>query len=167
MRTAKNVRSHRARLVAAGSVLLALTVATVLAGPPASAAIRPVAHGLAQPAAGGAGGGAIGNVCGTGYTLLAVFPIVRAGVTFGAVRIYYSSTTKNNCAATVHYAPYVGVKMDTYILLDDEITLLGPPADDGNYGSYAGPVYLYDPGHCIAWEGGINGIYIQGTGFCK
>jgi hypothetical protein len=124
---------------ASGSTPAASTVAAQAA--PAKAAPAKSAKAVAA---------AYNNACGTGYGVVNSAPIGSAGTVY----LTYSATTKKNCVVTVRTMSGAAVHMTASLGLG---THTRDVWDEGNYTTYAGPVYLSAPGQCVSWRGEIAG----------
>jgi hypothetical protein len=130
-----------AALLCAGAVLAPAAVAAT--GQPGT----PHAHSVrAAPSASAAYGGQ----CGTGYAVVNSAQIGSAGTVF----LTYSSATGDNCAVTVRAKPGAAVHMRAALGFEPNSDAV---VDDGQYTTYAGPVYLHAPGRCVTWRGEIAG----------
>lgn len=147
----------RTRLAAACA--MATAAATILLAGPASAAApqataTPAAHrpASAVPAATTKATPATSynGACGSGYSVIDQLPVS----TLGTVYLTYNSASGKNCVETLRADPGAATRMQAYIQLS------GVPgskvSDTGNYTTYAGPVYLHAPAHCIDWGGYIG-----------
>jgi hypothetical protein len=135
------------RRIATTAALAAVAVggATALAGP-ASAATQATYNG----------------VCGSGYTVIDQTPVSDLGTIF----ITWNGTTGKNCAVTVRNNP--GTAFPMGISLNTKTSQpTTPVTDEGQYTTYAGPVYVDARGVCITWEGHIQGITASGGGHCN
>ncbi|SCK51001.1 hypothetical protein [Streptomyces sp. WMMB 322] len=152
------MRSKSAALAAvtlfvAGTGLLATagaaSAATTATGATPGAATAGATAGAASPAPKAAYNGA----CGAGYSV-----VNSAGIAdLGTVFLTYNSRTGKNCVVTVRNAKDDPIHMaaSVRVLLDDEETR--PVVDEGEFTSYAGPVYVAEgAGHCIEWSGVIG-----------
>lgn len=115
------------------------------------------------PAASAAGYGCSGN-------LIDSYPLVTSNSSgypdgspsYGAVNLYYDSSSGNNCAATVANSNGgAGVYKDMMVsLFRCSGTSISSctyfKSDIGNYASYAGPASLYANGYCVMVSGSIN-----------
>lgn len=119
---------------------LALGVAVVVA-----AALPLVGASSAQAAS-------YNGVCGSSYGVIDAMSLPG----YGTVYLTYSSATGENCVVTIRDNPGTRLFMSAYI----ELSGTSPWIEDaGNYTTYAGPVYVSAPHHCIDWGGNINGVY--------
>lgn len=88
--------------------------------------------------------------CGSGYGQVNSAPIGTQGTVF----LTYNASNGKNCVVTKRNT--VGstkVYMFSYLYVPDT----GEGAvDQGQYYSYAGPVYAYGKGMCVDWAGGIT-----------
>ncbi|GGP90432.1 spore-associated protein A [Streptosporangium pseudovulgare] len=127
-RTGMNIRTKLAALAGAAMVSTCL----VASATPASAA----------------------GPCGGGYYQIDVYNISNlAGKTVGRTHLYYSRSTKKNCALTYATPAKRGYKA---VKLRRSGTLKWT-VDAGTFSEYAGPVYVSAPGKCIDIEGYIGG----------
>ena len=94
------------------------------------------------------------GVCGSGYS------VIDSAVlsTLGTVYLTYDSSSGYNCVVTVRANPGTAMEMSAAIRLTGNSTWI---IDEGNYTTYAGPVYLHAPGQCIDWAGSIAGTSVQ------
>ncbi|MEW2546901.1 spore-associated protein A [Streptomyces sp. NPDC047002] len=141
--------------VLAGLACTAVALAPVAGAAPSSgrAAAAPAASAHAVPAAAKsakAPATAYNNACGTGYGVVNSAPIGSAGTVY----LTYSATTKKNCVVTVRANPGSAVHMTASLGLGSHTRDV---VDEGNYTTYAGPVYLSAPGQCVSWRGEIAG----------
>lgn len=134
-------------LFAAGTGLMA-TAGSASAATTATGA-TPGAAAAASPAPKAAYNGA----CGAGYSV-----VNSAGIAdLGTVFLTYNSRNGKNCVVTVRNAKDDPVHMaaSVRVLLDDQET--EPVVDEGEFTTYAGPVYVEEgAGHCIEWSGVIG-----------
>ena len=105
------------------------------------------APGTVRPAA------AYNNACGSGYKVIDSLPIS----TLGTVFLTYNSSTGYNCIVTIRTNPGSAMPMEAGINLSGDGTTIRK--DSGDYGTYAGPVYIKATGHCIDWWGWIGSYY--------
>lgn len=94
---------------------------------------------------------AYNGACGAGYGV-----VNSAGIAdLGTVFLTYNSTTGKNCVVTVRNKTGDPVHMSASVRpLDTAET--PPEVDEGEYKSYAGPVYVKGRGFCIEWSGSIG-----------
>lgn len=90
------------------------------------------------------------GACGTGY---GVVNSAEIGVE-GTVYLTYSRATGDNCVVTIRNTPGKRVPMVAQLTVTSTSETA---ADNGNYTTYAGPVYLHAAGRCVNWYGAING----------
>ncbi|MFC7328674.1 spore-associated protein A [Marinactinospora rubrisoli] len=94
-----------------------------------------------------------GGQCGSGYVEVNRDHIGNLGTVF----LTYNSSNGNNCVVTIRNSPGAARPMMAAIARQSD------PAwyeiDEGNYTTYAGPVYRYARGECVTWGGAINGQY--------
>ncbi|MEV0264831.1 spore-associated protein A [Streptomyces sp. NPDC050617] len=140
----------RSILKAGAVAFAAASVSTVLAATTASAAPAASAD-PAPPVA------AYNGVCGKGYNVVNSAPIGSRGVVY----LTYSSATGKNCAVTIRNTAGAPVFVRTWV---GQSGGHGSPASDsGQYGTYAGPVYLAARGSCVDWGGEIDGVSVTTT----
>jgi hypothetical protein len=132
-------------VAAAGALLIGSTGGAV-AAPGENTRFRTASTGAVTPAT-------YNNACGAGYIVKETLPL-----TGGHVYLTYDSSNGYNCVVTVRNSPGAATHMIAAIRLS--YTESSPPGNwviqDGNYTTYAGPVYLHAPGHCIDWYGQIG-----------
>ncbi len=117
----------------------------------AVASLGVVATGGVAAAASGPGEAAYNGVCGKGYAVVNSAPVGDKGKVF----LTYSSATGKNCVVTVRAAAGAAVRMSAWVQVVEEHEST-PVVDAGNYGTYAGPVYLAAKGRCVNWGGAIQ-----------
>ena len=114
--------------------------------------------GLAMAAIVGLVGGnhqaAAAGECGSSYALNRTYPISNGTERTGTLELYYSNTTKKNCAinrcsGNCYQALYRSVSIR-------KSSSTAWTTDGGLYHTYAGPVYVYAPGSCIDAYGGVS-----------
>ncbi|MEU6577748.1 spore-associated protein A [Streptomyces sp. NPDC046805] len=91
------------------------------------------------------------GVCGSGYVVVNSAPIANVGTVY----LTYNSSTGKNCVVTKRNTTGSPIYMAAYL------NKVGDPEssaaiDEGNYTSYAGPVYKYARGVCVEWGGVIG-----------
>lgn len=92
--------------------------------------------------------------CGGSYYQIDVYNISNSsGKTVGRTHLYYSRSTKKNCAVTYAKRTKRGYKA---VKLRRSGTLKWA-VDAGTFNVYAGPVYVSAPGKCIDIEGKVGG----------
>ncbi|MFF2628688.1 spore-associated protein A [Kitasatospora griseola] len=136
-RTARPKSKARSGKALATKAALGAAALSVLGTIPAAAAPQQI---LAAP---------YNGACGSGYSVVNSAPVGN-----GTLYLTYNSSNGMNCAVTTRYndgtKPWMVVK----------ISQAGDPGwadvDEGYYGGYAGPVYVYGKGHCIDWYGAID-----------
>ncbi|MET8052756.1 spore-associated protein A [Streptosporangium sp. NPDC005286] len=125
------------KIAATGLAAIAMTAGTLATAAPASAATY-------------------GGQCGSGYSVVNQRTITGKGTVF----LTYNSANGNNCVVTIRNTPGTAVSMFAGIARQSD------PAwgavDEGNYTTYAGPVYRYAKGSCVTWGGAISGTYAGG-----
>ncbi|WP_329459451.1 spore-associated protein A [Streptomyces sp. NBC_01497] len=143
----------------AGLVCTAVALAPVAGAAPASgstpaaassAAPAKAAPAKAAPAKTAKAAAAYNNACGTGYGVVNSAPIGSTGTVY----LTYSAKTKKNCVVTVRTKPGTAVHMTASLGLGSHTADV---VDQGNYTTYAGPVYLSAPAQCVSWRGEIAG----------
>ncbi len=138
----------RSILKAGAVVFAAAGVSTVLATATASAAPTPAPTPSAV---------AYNGVCGAGYNVVNSAPIGSRGMVY----LTYSSATGKNCAVTIRNTAGTPVFVRTWVgQSGGHGTLV---SDSGQYGTYAGPVYLAARGSCVDWGGEIDGVSVTTT----
>jgi hypothetical protein len=116
-----------------------VTGAAVPAGSGAAMVIAPAAAHAAS----------YDGVCGSGYGVIDSF-----AVNGGTVFLTYNGTY--NCVVTVRDTPGAAEYMTAGVKLSGT-DWSASTTDEGDYTTYAGPRYVYAPGHRIDWGGRING----------
>ncbi|MFC5802318.1 spore-associated protein A [Streptomyces formicae] len=130
--------TKRARAVCAAIGALAVPAGLLMTAPTASAA--------------SAGATAAYNgVCGSGYVVVNSAPVANVGTVY----LTYNAKTGKNCVVTKRNTVGSPIYMAAYL------NVVGRPeseaaVDEGEYRSYAGPVYKYAPGVCVEWGGVIG-----------
>ncbi|MCF3961734.1 spore-associated protein A [Streptomyces fuscigenes] len=127
-----SVKKRIAAVLAAGASVAGLAV---VAAPAASAA----------PTAAAA---SYNGACGSGYTVVNSAAVGTSGTIF----LTYSSATGDNCVVTVRNAPGATINMYAGIAIHNGLIKY----DNGQYTTYAGPVYLSAAGKCVDWIGVIG-----------
>lgn len=94
------------------------------------------------------------GACGSGYGVVDSATLS----TLGTVYLTYNSSNGYNCVATVRADPGTAMFMVAGIRLSTSNTWI---VDQGQYTTYAGPVYVHAPGQCIDWGGQIGSVYVQ------
>ncbi|MGK3941479.1 spore-associated protein [Streptomyces caeruleatus] len=117
------------------------TVAAALVG--AMGAVAPQAGAVTPPAK-------YNGVCGAGYSVVDSAPVGTAGTVY----LTYSPSTGQDCVVTVRARPGTAVSMLAAVTDAQDVD---PEFDDGSYTTYAGPVYIGHPGHCVSYWGRISG----------
>jgi hypothetical protein len=145
-----NTKLSRRTTTAAALATLALA-GTIAATAPASAATTKAAAATAT----------YNGACGTGYKVIDSTPVGNVGKVF----LTWNESTGKNCAVTIRNTPgakiYMAVELN--ISSDHEST---PVRDNGQYTSYAGPVYMNGRGHCAEWYGVIGSASGGDSGHC-
>jgi hypothetical protein len=89
--------------------------------------------------------------CGSGYSVVNSAAIGDTG----NVYLTYNASTGKNCVVTVRKSTGDPIHMSASIrALTDQDTK--PVVEEGDFTSYAGPVYVEGKGHCIEWGGAIQ-----------
>ena len=70
-----------------------------------------------------------------------------------SVYLTFSGVTGENCVVTIRDNPGPRLPMNAYVRLSGTTTW---NQDPGNFTTYAGPVYVSAPHHCIDWGGSIS-----------
>ncbi|QKW35598.1 hypothetical protein HUT06_17420 [Actinomadura sp. NAK00032] len=115
---------------------------------------------------------AAASACGSGYNLLHSYHITPnsngSGTAYGYLDVYYSPTTRKNCAIARSGGFTYGKLQGAWVLIGK---WRGGGEDDDGWGStykyYAGPVYTYAPNECIWAQGMVrynNTYYKRSTG---
>ena len=123
------------------------------------------AAALAAPSAASAAKYTPQQICGSGYQTISSFNLPGSTST---VYLTYNNSTGKNCVTTLKHS-YIGTNTDTgaYITYGDGS---GRKEDRGNFGAYAGPVYLSAAGQCI-YYGGLDynsgGWWGMGPSWCS
>jgi hypothetical protein len=89
------------------------------------------------------------GVCGAGYTVVDSAPVGTAGTVY----LTYNPATGLDCVVTVRARSGSAVPMLAALTDAQDVD---PEFDDGLYTTYAGPVYLGHPGHCVSYWGRIG-----------
>ncbi|MFE0458537.1 spore-associated protein A [Kitasatospora sp. NPDC058965] len=117
-----------------------------LAARAAVAALLAATAALGWPGAASAAG--YNGACGAGYSVIDSKPL-NAGTVF----LTWNSSTGQNCVVTIRNTPGPAQLMSASIRLSGS----GQWTNDVNYfTTYAGPVKVTAPGHCIDWQGAIE-----------
>ncbi|WNV84395.1 spore-associated protein A [Umezawaea sp. Da 62-37] len=113
--------------------------------------------GTALLAPGVASAATYNGMCGSGYSV-----VNSRAVVGGTVFLTYNASTGYNCVVTVRNSPGAKLPMGARVSRSSDP---GWVYDNGDYTTYAGPVYRSAPGECVDWGGGINGsdIDVYGT----
>jgi hypothetical protein len=90
------------------------------------------------------------GVCGAGYTVVDSAPVGTAGTVY----LTHNPSTGQDCVVTVRARPGTAVSMLAAVTDAQDVD---PEFDDGLYTTYAGPVYIGHPGHCVSYWGRISG----------
>jgi hypothetical protein len=151
-------RSVVAGTAVAGLVCAAVALAPVAGAAPMSGSTPATSSGAAKAAPAKAAPARVtkaaaavyNNACGAGYGVVNSAPIGSTGTVY----LTYSAKTKENCVVTVRTKPGTAVHMTASLGLGSHTRDV---VDEGNYTTYAGPVYLYAPGQCVSWRGEIAG----------
>lgn len=124
------------RFVSVGAVTAAVVGALAAAAPQAGAATARATYN---------------GVCGSGYKVLDSVQVGTAGTAF----LTYNPATGLDCVITIRTRPGTAVYMLAAITDDQDVD---PFFDDGLYTTYAGPVYMGNPGHCVNYWGRIGSV---------
>ncbi|MEV0199706.1 hypothetical protein [Nonomuraea sp. NPDC050691] len=90
--------------------------------------------------------------CGSGYTRVGVYPVKRGdGTRTGTLEVYYSSTSRKNCALTYGYGAYANTPSWKSVVISRGDGS-GSDPNSGTFTYYAGPVYVSAGGQCIDVE---------------
>ncbi|MUL42476.1 spore-associated protein A [Streptomonospora sp. PA3] len=106
----------------------------------------------AAPAAAASYNGA----CGDGYVVVNQRDLDR-----GTVYLTYNSGNGYNCVVTVRDNP--GTRLTMFAGISRQSDSAWYDVDQGEYTTYAGPVYRHAPGECVTWGGAIEGDYNGGN----
>ncbi len=107
-----------------------------------------LAAGTALGLAGGAQAAGYNGACGAGYTV-----IDSKQLNAGTVYLTWNSATGQNCVVTIRNTPGPAELMSASIRLSGSSQW----TNEVNYfTTYAGPVRVTAPGHCIDWQGAIE-----------
>jgi hypothetical protein len=123
------------RAAAAAAVTAAVVGAMGAVAPQAGAATPPAKYN---------------GVCGAGYTVVDSAPVGTAGTVY----LTYNPSTGQDCVVTVRARSGTAVSMLAAVTDAQDVD---PEFDDGFYKTYAGPVYIGHPGHCVSYWGRISG----------
>jgi hypothetical protein len=99
-------------------------------------------------------------------------PMTSGSTTYAFLDVYFDSSTGNNCAKTVSAGPAAGNASFIEVCLD-RCTQTSPGStctadveqcDRGAFHSFAGPVSVHAPGHCITAFGDLtfNNVFVSG-----
>ncbi|HZB28776.1 MAG TPA: spore-associated protein A [Streptosporangiaceae bacterium] len=97
------------------------------------------------------------GACGGGYGVVNQRTISGKG----AVYLTYNSGNGYNCVVTIRDNPGTAVPMFAGIARQSDPAWAD--VDEGDYTTYAGPVYRYAKGSCVTWGGAISGSYAGGV----
>lgn len=116
-----------------------------------AAAVVAATAGVAIAAPGSAFAASYNGVCGSSYGVIDAMSLPGEGTVY----LTYSSSTGKNCVVTIRDNP------GSRLYMAARVSLAGDPwiTDDGNFTTYAGPVYVHAPNACIDWGGEIDGVY--------
>ncbi|MEU6132915.1 spore-associated protein A [Saccharopolyspora sp. NPDC047091] len=96
------------------------------------------------------------GACGSGYSVVNQAQISGKGTVF----LTYNASNETNCVVTVRNSPGAAVPIFAGISRQDDSTWYA--VDQGDYTTYAGPVYRSAAGKCVTWGGAISGVYNGG-----
>ncbi len=121
--------------IAAGAAALAAGATTIVAGPTAALAADVNPYSASA-------------LCGSGYSVVDYFK------DDGRAYIYllYNSGNGKNCVVSLKQKQ-LGSKTHVSAVLQTKATV---KVDSGNYGYYAGPVYLYARNECVSFGGEVT-----------
>jgi hypothetical protein len=83
------------------------------------------------------------GLCGAGYTVVDSAPVGTAGTVY----LTYNPSTGQDRVVTVHARPGTAVSLLAAVTDAQDVD---PEFDDGSCTTYAGPVYIGHPGHCVS-----------------
>ncbi|GAA3696374.1 hypothetical protein GCM10022224_072510 [Nonomuraea antimicrobica] len=93
--------------------------------------------------------------CGSSYYQIDVYKISNSsGGTVGRIHLYYSKSTKKNCALTYATPTKRGYKE---VKIRNSDGTRWNDTDAGTFSEYAGPAYVSAPGDCIDISGKVGG----------
>lgn len=109
------------------------------------------------------------SVCGSGYKLVGVEPLLVNGPTaltkpkepVGELEVFYNASTGRNCLVLQALGKYYGMKKRMFVrVCNHEMDFntkdcMGEKYDGGDFKYYAGPVYITAPHQCIYYSSGI------------
>lgn len=107
---------------------------------------------VAAPAASAATAGAAASyngVCGSGYKVVNSMPVGSTGTVY----LTYNASNGKNCTVTVRNSTGSPTYMVAYVR---NVDTNEDQYDEGEYRSYAGPVYVAARGACVEWGGVIG-----------
>jgi hypothetical protein len=94
--------------------------------------------------------------CGSGYGV-----VNQASVSGGTVYLTYNNSNGRNCVVVLRSNPGSKMNMDAALKRSDSTSW---QTDPGDFGIYAGPVYLEAAGHCVDWGGAIGSEWVVRNG---
>ncbi|HSA52902.1 MAG TPA: spore-associated protein [Yinghuangia sp.] len=97
------------------------------------------------------------KVCGADYKTVNSAPVGS----LGTVYLTYNAANGKNCVATIRNNPGAAVEASSWVFIPDTEEYA---EDNGDFTSYAGPVYATGKGHCVDWGGHIQQVHVQVTG---
>ncbi len=105
---------------------------------------------------GAADAASYGSECGAGYSVIDQMTVPN----YGTVYLTYNSSNGYNCVVTDRDDPGTKLLMMAEIDLTSDVNSGGGNGqeDEGDYSTFAGPVYMYAPGECIDWGGSIDSV---------
>ncbi|MEC4016138.1 spore-associated protein A [Streptomyces sp. H27-D2] len=124
----------------------------------AVAGIATMATATTASAAPAGAAAAYNGACGRGYSVVNSAAITGKGTVY----LTYNRTSGKNCVVTVRNTTGSPVYIFTYLGRTDGSG--DAVFDEGEYRSYAGPVYLAAKGACVDWGGTIQNVSVSVTG---
>ncbi|MFE4017069.1 spore-associated protein A [Streptomyces sp. NPDC059101] len=93
------------------------------------------------------------GVCGPGFTVIDSLPVGNEGTVY----LTYQKSSGSNCAVSIRKGTGGTVPMSVFLMRsDDSSTWI---SDEGDYTTYAGPVWVNARGACVDWGGVVGGGY--------
>ncbi|WP_159942915.1 MULTISPECIES: spore-associated protein A [unclassified Nocardiopsis] len=124
-----------------------------------TAALATGSLALAAPASAAAPVATYNGACGSGYSVVNHANISTKGTVF----LTYNSSNGYNCAVTVRANPGTALPMAVGLKRTSDSPSQAQQ-DEGNYTTYAGPVYRSAAGQCVDWFGTISGTNVNRNG---